>query len=115
MNMEKQTLSLVKSALVPDAYFQENRRRREYDMWINLFSTLAEGEWYSIKIERRNQPVYETHYTPGYEIGEQFDTDVYVGKIKPVYMEWKPVSKLSFIQRIKVLFTGKYPQEIVRK
>lgn len=64
--------------------------------------------WYTLKISKRE---YKPQH---FDEHKQIEIHVQVGKITPTYLEWKPSPKLSFCQRLRVLFSGKYPEEIVR-
>lgn len=108
-NEEVLTLRMLKSPITPDEYFYKERKYQEREMMVTLLENLEEGEWYSIRIDR-DHPYNIPDYKDTVEkMPTEFYTKLYIGRIKPTYMEYKPPKKLTIKQRLIALFTGNVP------
>jgi hypothetical protein len=109
MSEEKLSLSLYKSGYISYEYFAKQRKYKEQELAIKLFSRFIENEYYTIKIKRIVEPDYALRYIEGHDNSEKYTTEVWIGKVKPLEMKYKPQPYLNLKDRLKVLFTGHFP------
>lgn len=97
------TFKLVKPFGCPPEYFDKVIAEHERKHFYEIISKLSVGEWFTIRIEKDG----EAHPTSEFDM--IFKETIYVGKVRPVYMEWKPPKKLNWKERLHALFTGEVP------
>jgi hypothetical protein len=116
-NSDLETLSVLieKSPHALLEHFLIERERKEYQLAWALFKQISTGEWFTVKVDRTDiSDIYESvdFHDPQREV---FRTHVNIGKVKPVQLEWKHPKKLTFKERLHVLFTGEIPSVLVEK
>lgn len=114
MSEEKLNIRFKKSPFIRDEYFEEERKHAEHKLAIELWERLKTEEFYTIKITRTSP--YQFYLREPLDIPEGvpdfYETSVYIGKVKPLQMKLNTPKKLSFMERLRVLFTGKIPYRI---
>lgn len=93
------------SRLIPREYVQNQLDKLSYPLMKKMFDSVSDGNFYTIRVFRSVVP--RDDY-------DEYRTEMYLGKVKSIQLEWKPPKKLNFKERLHALFTGEVPLQATR-
>jgi hypothetical protein len=102
---KKLSFEIVRPRGMTPEQFRHVQEKYERDLGYELFRAVGDGRFYTVRVERDSEP-YTHAGLPGQTLGEVVRVSLLIGKVEVRQFKPYTLRKLSFVQRLRVLFTG---------